>query len=169
MTTGKPQLPTSDEDGEPVFAATIRPHRSLGRSGFRIMMTICGLIACAAALRFVALGFWPVSGFVLIDLVALYVAFRVSYRRGCSFEEVVLTPIQLMFRRVTHRGESREWRLNPLWTRLHRESDEDYGLQRLALVSRGERITIARELSPAEREHFADEFGRALSRVKRGF
>jgi uncharacterized membrane protein len=36
-------------------------------------------------------------------------------------------------------------------------------------VSRGERITIARELSPPEREHFAEEFGTALARVKRGY
>ena len=167
MDTGKPER--SDEHPRPVFAATIRPHRSLGESGFRIMMVLFAAVAGVAALRFVALGFWPVSGFLCLDVIGLYIAFRVSYRRGRSFEEVVLTPIELMIRRVTHRGEAREWRLNPLWTRLHREKDEEFGLQRLALVSRGERITIAGELSPPEREHFADEFGQALAQVKRGY
>jgi uncharacterized membrane protein len=167
MDTGKPER--SDDRARPVFAATIRPHRSLGQTGFRILMILCALVAGVMALRFIALGFWPVSGFLGLDLIGLYVAFRVSYRRGRSFEEVVLTPIELMIRRVTHRGEAREWRLNPLWTRLHRENDEEFGVQRLALVSRGERITIAGELSPPEREHFADEFGQALQRVKRGY
>ena len=70
---------------------------------------------------------------------------------------------------MSHRGETSEWRLNPLWTKLDRDMDEEYGLQRLVLVSRGQRILIARELSPGEREHLADEFGRALAQVKRGF
>jgi uncharacterized membrane protein len=167
MDTGKPE--PGDLDPQPVFAAVIRPHRSLGQNGFRIMMVLCAAVAAATAMRFVALGLWPVGGFLGLDLIGLYIAFRVSYRRGRSFEEVVLTRIELMVRRVTHRGIAREWRLNPLWTRLHREADEEFGLQRLALVSRGERIVIAGELSPPEREHFADEFGLALAQVKRGY
>jgi uncharacterized membrane protein len=106
---------------------------------------------------------------MLLDLAGLYLAFRISYRRAASSEEVVLTRLELLFRRVSHRGASREWRLNPLWTRLHREADEDFGVQHLALVSRGQSIVIARELSPGEREHFADELGQALARVKRGY
>ena len=81
----------------------------------------------------------------------------------------MLTPLELLFRRVTHRGERREWRFNPLWTRLDRESDEDFGLQRLALVSRGERLVIAGDLSPPERESLAEALGKALADVKRGF
>ena len=167
MTTGNIE-PDPSRD-QPIFAATIRPHRSLGRDGFRIMMALSALAAALVSLRFIALGFWPVSGFLALDLIGLYVAFRINYRRGRSFEEVVLTPIQLMFRRVTHRGIAREWKLNPLWTKLHRETHEEFGLQRLALVSGRERIVIAGELSPGEREHFADEFGQALARVKRGY
>jgi uncharacterized membrane protein len=153
----------------PVFAAVIRPHRSLGRDGFRVVMTLCCLAMVGASIPFIVLGFWPVGGFFGLDLIALYVAFRVNYRRAESFEEVVLTPIELLFRRVTHRGEQREWRFNPLWTKLDRENDEDFGLQKLALVSRGERLVIAGDLSPPERESLADALGEALADVKRGF
>jgi uncharacterized membrane protein len=160
---------TSEDRDRPVFAAVIRPYRSLGPEGFRILMAVCAVVAGLAAIRIATLGFWPVSGFLLLDVLALYIAFRISYRRANSVEELVLTPIELMFRRVSHRGETSEWRLNPLWTKLDRDMDEEYGLQRLALVSRGQRILIARELSPGEREHLADELGRALAKVKRGF
>ena len=153
----------------PVFAAVIRPHRSLGQDGFRLVMTLCCVATVAASAPFILLGFWPVGGVFGLDLVALYVAFRVNYRRGESFEELVLTPLELSFRRVSHRGEKREWRFNPLWTRLDRESDEDFGLQKLALVSRGERLVIAGDLSPPERESLADALGKALAEVKRGF
>ena len=167
MDSGKISSPFADP-GRPVFAVVIRPHRSLGRDGFRIVMTLCCLAMVAASVPFIVLGFWPVGGFFGLDLLALYVAFRINYRRGQSFEEVILTPLELMFRRVTHRGEEREWRFNPLWTRLDRENDEDFGLQKLALVSRGERLVIARDLSPPERESLADALGKALAEVKRG-
>ncbi len=32
--------------------------------------------------------------------------------------------------RVSHRGERREWRFNPLWTKLESVDDDEYGLQR---------------------------------------
>lgn len=151
-----------------VFSARITPHRSLGADGFRVMMVLACGVAALVAIRFVAMGFWPVSGFLGLDVILLYVAFRVSYRRARAFEEVLLTPLELLFRSVTHRGVSREWRLNPLWTRLVRETHEEFGLQRIALVSRGQRIVIARELSPPERANLADELGAALTRVKQG-
>jgi uncharacterized membrane protein len=153
----------------PVFAAMIQPHRSLGPQQFRMLMRLCCLAALTASLPFALLGYWPVAGFLGLDCLALYIAFRVNFRSGSSFEEVVLTPIELMFRRVTHRGASREWRFNPLWTKLDRHSDDEYGLQSLRLVSGGEHVVIARELSPAERETFAEALGQALARVKRGF
>ena len=153
----------------PVFAALITPHRSLGPDGFRMLMVICAVVTAGAALRVALLGFWPVSGFLCLDLVGLYVAFKVSYRRAGACEEVVLTSGELLLRQTSHRGITREVRLNPLWTKLDQVVDEEYGMQRLSLVSRGRQITIARELSPGERAHFAKELGQALAQVKRGF
>ena len=84
------------------------------------------------------LGFWPVAGFFGLDFLALYIAFRVNFRQGEACEELVLTPIQLLVRRVTPpRQGTSEWRFNPLWTRLDREEDEEFGLLRLSVTSRG--------------------------------
>jgi uncharacterized membrane protein len=154
----------------PLFAAVIRPHRSLGRESFRKVMTLFCLASIAASIPFVALGFWPVAGFFGFDVLALYIAFQVNFRAGRSFEELELTRLHLLFRTVGPHGEAREWRFNPLWTRLDREhEDDEFGLQRLALISRGERVVIARDLSPPERESLAEALGRALSDVKRGY
>jgi uncharacterized membrane protein len=153
----------------PVFAAVIRPHRSLGPSGFRTVMTLCCLATIISSIPFLALGFWPVAGFFGLDLLALYMAFRINFRRGESFEQLELTPIEFLVRRVSHRGETREWRFNPLWIRLRREEDDEFGLQMLEVASRGQSVIIARDLSPPERETLADELGRALSDVKRGY
>ena len=173
MERGKASSEFAGVPGDPseraVFAAVITPHRSLGPEGFRILMTLCCVVSVGASIPFVAVGYWPVGGIFGLDFLALYIAFRINYRRARAFEEVVLTPIELMFRQVTHRGKAREWRLNPLWTKLDREQDDEFGLQKLALVSRGERIVIAGELSPPERETLAEALAKALAEVKRGF
>jgi uncharacterized membrane protein len=114
-------------------------------------------------------GFWPVAGFFGLDMLALYVALKASFRRGRSFEEVVITPIEVMLARVTHRGERREWRFNPLWTKLTRVEDDEYGMQTLTLESRREFVVVARDASPPEREVIADGLTRALAQVKKGY
>lgn len=163
-------MPTPDETDHPapLFSAVITPHRSLAPSGARLVIVLCCLAAVASSIPFIVLGAWPVAGFLGLDALALAIAFKASFRSARSFEEVVLSPVDLLLRRSSHRGERSERRFNPLWTKLDREHDEDYGLLGLALVSRGERVVIARELSPHERESFADAFGDALARVKRG-
>ena len=169
MTTGKLSSGAPSSAERPVFSAVITPHRSLGPGAFRIVMTLVCLASVVSSIPFVILGAWPIAGFFGLDLLALYIAFRVNFRAGRSVEDVVLTPIELLLRRRPSVGRGREWRFNPLWSRLDREHDDEFGLQRLAIVSRGERVVIARDLSPGERESLADAFGKALADVKRGF
>lgn len=158
-----------DSMDRPVFAATIRPHQSLGRGGFRVVMIGCGLVSGVTAIACVRAGFWPVAGFFGLDMIGLYVALKASFRHGRSFEEVMISPIEVMLARVTHRGERREWRFNPLWTKLSRVEDDEYGLQRLTLESRREFVVVARDASPPEREEIAQGLSRALAQVKKGF
>ena len=58
--------------------------------------------------------------------------------------------------------------LNPLWTRLDRETHAEFGLLRLFLVSRGWRLAIAGFLAPKEKESFAKALSAALGEAKRG-
>lgn len=169
MTVDKATLTESERFERPVFSAVIRPHRSLGPQGFRVVMILVCLTSIVASIPFVAMGFWPVAGFFGLDFLGLYIAFRVSYRRGESFELLELTPVRLLLRKVTHRGEEREWHFNPLWTRLDRREDDEYGLLELTLASRSQQVVVAHDLSPPERESFAEAFGRALAEVKRGY
>ena len=61
-----------------------------------------------------------------------------------------------------------EWTFNPLWTKLDREDHEEFGLLKLFLVSRGRKLAVAGELSPPERESFAEALGAALGEARRG-
>jgi uncharacterized membrane protein len=161
--------PDSGEIAErAVFDATITPHRSLGQSGFRIVMTLVCLASVVSSIPFVVLGAWPVAGFFGLDAVALFIAFHVNFRHARAFERVVVTPLEVLLRKVSHHGREAVWRFNPAWTKLERQDDEDYGLLRLSLVSRGQSVAVASALSPGEREGFADALGAALAQARRG-
>jgi uncharacterized membrane protein len=158
-----------EDFARPLFTATLRPHQSLPRVGFQAVMLAFGALSLVVGLVFVSMGFWPIAGFFGLDVLALYVALRVSLGRGRAFEEILATRVEVLLARVTHRGERREWRFNPLWTRLQRQEDDEFGLLDLALVSRGRRVAVARDVSPGERERVAEGLGRALASAKKGF
>ncbi len=160
-------LAPAGANGQPVFSAVITPHRSLGKNAFRLVMTLVCLATVVSSLPFIVLGAWPVAGFFGLDLLALYIAFRVNFRQAKAVEEVVVTRIEVLLRKVTHRGVATEWRFNPAWTKLERIDDEDFGMLGLSLVSRGQSVSIAQALSPAERESFATALTNALAEARR--
>ncbi|MEX2034271.1 MAG: DUF2244 domain-containing protein [Xanthobacteraceae bacterium] len=160
-----------DNDPNPettLFSAIITPHRSLSGTGFLVVMALVGGLSFIGGLVFFLLGAWPVVGFLGLDVLLVYWAFRANYRAAAAFEQVTVTPSELRLRRVSHRGNVAEWTLNPVWTRLDRETHEEFGLLRLFLVSRGRRLSVAGFLSPPERESFAAALSAALGEAKRG-
>jgi uncharacterized membrane protein len=161
--------PDNDPSPEPtLFSAIITPHRSLSSTGFLLLMALIGSVSFAGGMFFYVLGAWPVVGFLGLDVLLVYIAFRANYRAAAAFEEVTVTPSVLRVRRVTHRGRVTEWTLNPVWTQIDRETHEDFGLLRLFLVSRGRRLSVAGFLSPKEKESFAKALSAALGEAKRG-
>jgi len=133
-----------------------------------VVMGLVGGVSFSSGLFFFLLGAWPVVGFMGLDVLLVYWAFRINYRAAAAFEQITVTSSELRVRRVTHRGQVTEWTLNPVWTRLDRETHEDYGLLRLFLVSHGDKLAVAGFLSPKERESFATALSAALGEAKRG-
>ena len=155
-------------DEPTLFSAILTPHRSLGGTGFLAVMLLIGGLSFAAGLVFFIAGAWPVVGFLGLDVLLVYWAFRINYRAARAYEEVMVTPSELRVRKVSHRGKVAEWSLNPLWVRIDRDTHEEFGIERLFLVSRGRRLPIAGFLSPPEKESFADALAAAIGEAKRG-
>jgi uncharacterized membrane protein len=163
MTSGNP------DDGEPtLFSAILTPYRSLGGTGFLILMSLVSVVSFAAGLVFFLLGAWPIVGFLGLDVLLVYAAFKANYRAATAYESVTMTPSALKVRKVSHRGEVAEWTLNPVWVRLDREIHEEFGIERLFVVSHGRRFPIAAFLGPHEKAEFALAFSAALQEARRG-
>ncbi|MGA9089758.1 MAG: DUF2244 domain-containing protein, partial [Bradyrhizobium sp.] len=90
-----------DPDAAPeLFSALLTPHRSLNRTGFLVVMAFASVISFAAGLAFLLMGAWPVLGFFGLDLLAIYWAFRINFRRARASEEILVTPSELRVRRI---------------------------------------------------------------------
>jgi uncharacterized membrane protein len=162
-------MPDNDHAAEPMlFSAIITPYRSLSATGFVIVMAAFGGVSFVAGIFFLTLGAWPVFGFFGLDVALLYWAFLLNFQQAAAFEEVHVTPSELVMRQVSRRGEVREWKLNPVWARLDRETHEEFGIQRLFLVSHGRRLSVASFLGPDEKESFANALTAALGAARRG-
>ena len=158
-----------DDAEEPaIFESRLRPYRSLDANGFRLLMAATFVATALLSLPFYLMGAWPIVGFLGLDVLALYVAFRVNFRDARAYEHFRLTYFELRFARVNASGRKREWRLTPAWVRFERIDDEDYGPQRLSIHSRGRQWEVARCLGPDQKAEFATRFSAALAEARRG-
>ena len=151
-----------------LFSALLTPHRSLNRTGFLVLMAFLSAVSFAAGLAFLLMGAWPVFCFFGLDVLVIWWAFRINFRRAQATEEILVTPSELRVRRISHRGHVVEWVLNPLWVQLDQKIDAEYGIEKLYLVSKGRRISIASFLGPDEKASFAKALTEALQAARRG-
>jgi uncharacterized membrane protein len=151
-----------------LFSALLTPHRSLNRTGFLVLMAFVSVVSFAAGLAFLLMGAWPVFGFFSLDVLAIYWAFRVNFLRAKASEEISVTASELRVRRVSHRGHVVEFVLNPLWVQLDQKIHAEFGIEKLYLLSKGRRFSIASFLGPDEKASFAKALLAALQAAKRG-
>ena len=158
----------SDPSEERLFNIRLVPHRSLQPRHFKILMGLFCVVGIASSLPFVIMGAWPVAGFFGLDILLIFVAFKANYRAARAYEDVIVTPLELMLTKVSAKGARREWRFHPAWVRVDKVEHFEFGLQRLALRSRGRSVEVAAFLGPDAKADFASRLMRALSEAKRG-
>lgn len=151
---------------EPFFKALLTPHRSLGRTGFLILMGSVTFGWLVTGAFFLSHGAWPVFGFFGLDVVLLYVAFRVNYRAARAREEVSVSRTTLDIRKTAPSGRSEAHRFNPFWARFAVSRHSEIGITRMAVEGQGKSVSIGSFLNPDDRESFAKAFAQALATAK---
>ena len=106
------------QQSEGMFRAVLTPYRSLSPTGFLILMVLVGGVSFAIGLVFLSAGAWPVMGFFGLDVLLIYIAFKLNYRSGLAYEVVELTPQQLSLTRYHPSGKSERFDFNPYWARF---------------------------------------------------
>lgn len=151
--------------GASPFRAVLHPHRSLDPRGFLILMLALGGVSFITGLVFLSMGAWPVMGFFGLDVLLVYLAFKLNYRAARAYELVELTPATLKLTRVTPSGRSKEFEFNPYWVRVRFVEHPD-GSNNLKLTSHGREFEFGRLLNDDERRDFARVLEGALATAR---
>lgn len=151
-----------------LFDAELRPHRSLSPRGFVILMAAICAISFTAGLAFFLMGAWPVVGFLGLDVLLIYLAFKVNYRSGRLVERLYLTRDRLTVRRSWPGGRSRSWEFQPYWLQVVFDDKAIADARSdcpLILRSHGRSLAIGSFLTRQERGEVASALRQALGRL----
>lgn len=147
--------------GPDAFHAVLTPHRSLGPRGFLILMAALAAMSFVTGIVFLIAGAWPVLGFLGLDVLLVYVAFKLNYRSGRLYETLDVTPDHFILTRVHPSGRQEQFDCNPYWARVSLREWPD-GRTALSVISQGKELSFARFLTDDERRDLAVALKEAL-------
>lgn len=150
---------------QPDYDFVLQPHRSLGPKGFLVVMAALAALSFTAGTLFMLQGAWPVFGFMGLDVLLVWFAFRQSFRSGRERERIVIQQGELTVMYRSPGGREQAWRFPAYWARVDLEPHPS-GDNRLYIGSHGRRLRIGGFLSPDEREDLAGSLRDALQRAR---
>ena len=159
-------MSTTRIEARPLFAATLTPHRSLSRGGYRIVIATVAVLTTIPGIFFFALGAWPIVGFMGLDVLLVWWALSASMRQGKQREIVTLWADQLELKQVSPAGKETLVRFNPFFVKLVIDRDFNERTTALHLRTRDSDTEIGAFLSPDDKASFAKVFGSALKKAR---
>ena len=155
-----------DQETKPEFIAELTPHRSLGRTGFFLLMGFVGITCFISGMMFLVMGAWPVFIAMTLDALIIWFAFKMNYRAAKAREVISVARQELKIQKFSPNGRLEEHRLNPFWTRFEVDRHDEIGITSMRLITKEFSLPIGAFLNPDDCESFASEFKNALGRAK---
>ncbi|MDH3664060.1 MAG: DUF2244 domain-containing protein [Alphaproteobacteria bacterium] len=147
---------TARSSTPPTFQVVLYPNRSLGSTGFAVLMGLIVLVSALVGAGFALVGAWPVTGFLGLDVLLLYLAFRWNFRDAARADFIRLDDQGLSVRRIAPNGRREEWRFETAWVQVVVEE------RRLLLRSHGRELVLGAYLTKEERASLADALKEAI-------
>ncbi len=149
------------------FRALLYPHRSLSPRGFLLLMSVIGSVSFVAGMVFWWIGAWPVFGFLGLDVLLVYWAFRANYRAARASELIELDHDSLTLTRYDSKGRKAAFEFNTYWVRVQ-VHELTGGQTKLVLTSHGRRVEFGSYLNHDERRDFGEVLKDRLARARSG-
>jgi uncharacterized membrane protein len=141
--------------------AVISPNRSLSRTGLHVLLGVVIVFNLILAAFLLVLGAPPVLPFLGLDVLALWLALRASFRAAERRERVRVTAEAVTVSREDEKGARVIWTSPTAFTGVDLDQPGEHEARvRLRIYRR--RLTLARALSPPERVEFADSLQQAI-------
>ncbi len=157
--------PAPESGGRAYLDAVLKPNRSLPNVGFCALMAALAAMSFTAGIAFVRMGAWPVFGFFGLDVLAVWLAFRLSYRQGRLCEFVRVTADHVAVARRSPSGAVRRWTVSSAFARVHIDDPVRHESQ-VRVSERGRTLILGSFLAPEERGDFAAALKDALARAR---
>ncbi len=145
--------------------AVISPNRSLSRTGLRVLLGVVIAFNLLIAIFLLALGAPPVLPFLGLDVLALWLALRASFRAAERKERVRVTAEAVTVSREDEKGTRVVWTSPTAFTRVDLDQPGEHEAHVRLRIYR-KRLTLGRALSPPERVAFADALERAIRQAR---
>ena len=97
---------------------TIWPHRSLSPRGFALVMAALGSLAFCIGLGFFLLGAWPVIGFLGLEILVVWGAFKLNYRAAKRRQHLTATTKKLKIENVSPEGDRETTEMPTAWVQI---------------------------------------------------
>jgi uncharacterized membrane protein len=146
----------------PHFEFVLYPNRSFSTQAFVLLMLAFSLVCAGVGVGFFLLGAWPVTGYLGLDVVALFFAFRWVRRESRRVEMIRVAKDGLVVRRIEPTGAAQEVRFEPYWSRISLQAIRGNS-SRLTVASHGRACEIGRFLTLQEKRELARALDEALT------
>jgi uncharacterized membrane protein len=141
--------------------AVISPNRSLSATGLHVLLGVVIAFNLMIAIFLLVLGAPPVLPFLGLDVLALWLALRASFRAAQRKERVRVTAEAVTVSREDEKGARVIWTSPTAFTGVDVDQPGEHEA-RVRLRIYRKRLTLARALSPPERVEFADALRQAI-------
>ena len=145
--------------------AILQPNRSLSDRGFAIVMLIIGIVSFVTGMAFVSMGAIPVIGFFGLDALAIYLAFRLSFRQQREQTRICVTAKELRLSHIKANGSEKHATVPAAFARVH--LDEPLTTNSWLRIEYGKTAyVIGRFLTLSERKSLAAAIRNALQAAR---
>ena len=165
MSKDKEEQPSGKgrKDDNDVFKVVLYPNRSLSRTGFFMLMAVLLGSNILMGGLFWERGAWPILVYYVIQLLIVWIAFKMNYSAGRAYEVVRLDKKELVVEDHSKGETSKRWVFKPYAARVVlRRSGKEMEPDRLMIMAGREGVEIGSFLTNTERRTLAQALETAL-------
>jgi len=145
--------------------AVIKPNRSMSRRGLHVVLGLLVAFNLMVAVFLLVVGAPLVLPFLGLDVLAMWLALRASFRAAERAERVRVPAEAGTASREDAKGARVSWTSPTAFTRVGVDQPGEHETRVRLMMSR-KRLTLGRALSPPERVDFARALERAILKAR---
>ena len=143
------------------YKITLYPYRSLSKTGFFILMFVLGIISFIAGITFMLKGAWPVFGFFGLDVLLVYIFFKINFKSGKKKEIIILTENQLIIEFYNEKKISKTHYLDANWLKINLTKFKNE-ISKLKISSKNKSVIVGSFLRYKEKKNIVKSLKTAL-------